>query len=108
MSVMEFSARTGEGLRELEALIEDKLLSEFLSESDRQSVPVITNLRQKEALFEVKSSIDRLRETIAADMPEDLLTVDLLSAYESLGRITGDTFEDDLVDKIFSDFCMGK
>ena len=108
MSVMEFSARTGEGLRELEAFIEDKLLSEFLSESDRQSVPVITNLRQKEALFEVKSSIDRLRETIAADMPEDLLTVDLLSAYESLGRITGDTFEDDLVDKIFSDFCMGK
>ena len=108
ISVMEFSARTGVGLRELEALIEDKLLSEFLGDSDHQSVPVITNLRQKEALYEVKTSIDRLRETIAAGMPEDLLTVDLLSAYESLGRITGDTFEDDLVDKIFSDFCMGK
>ena len=108
ISVIEFSARTGDGLRELEVLIEDKLLSDYLSVSDHQSVPVITNLRQKEALSEVKTSIDRLRETIAAGMPEDLLTVDLLSAYESLGRITGDTFEDDLVEKIFSDFCMGK
>ena len=92
----------------MEELIGEKLLSEFYCETDRRDIPVITNLRQKEAVSEVKASIDRLRETIAAGMPEDLLTVDLMNAYESFGRVTGDTFEDDLVEKIFSDFCMGK
>jgi tRNA modification GTPase len=41
-------------------------------------------------------------------MSEDLYTIDLMDAYASLGRITGESVEDDLVDKIFSDFCMGK
>ena len=108
ISIIEFSAKTGEGLHELEELIGEKLLSEFYCETDHPDIPVITNLRQKEAVSEVKASIDRLRETIAVGMPEDLLTVDLLNAYESLGKVTGDTFEDDLVEKIFSDFCMGK
>ena len=58
--------------------------------------------------MDASAAIVRIYETIDAGMPEDLLTVDLLSAYESLGRITGETVEDDLADKIFSDFCMGK
>ena len=121
--LLNFSAETGEGLRELETLLEDLFLKEFFdgsqdfsssgvaSHSDKSSVrrePVITSLRQKEALQDAKHSIDRIRETIDAGMPEDLLTVDLLAMYESLGRVTGDTIEDDLVDKIFSEFCMGK
>ncbi len=124
VSVLSFSAETGEGLRELESLLEELFLKEFFDDAtvgndssfdssygSRHSFgkePVITSLRQKEALQDVKESIKRIRQTIDAGMPEDLLTVDLLAVYESLGRVTGDTMEDDLVDKIFSDFCMGK
>ncbi len=124
VSVLSFSAETGEGLRELESLLEELFLKEFFDDAtvgndssfdssygSRHSFgkePVITSLRQKEALQDVKESIKRIRQTIDAGMPEDLLTVDLLAVYESLGRVTGDTLEDDLVDKIFSDFCMGK
>ena len=151
VSVLSFSAETGEGLRELELLLEELFLKEFFDGSDSAGLssagpgfdgsglagsshegsgsegsglngssatgrvvrslrrePVITSLRQKEALREVKDGIKRIRQTIDAGMPEDLLTVDLLSVYESLGRVTGETMEDDLVDKIFSDFCMGK
>jgi len=46
--------------------------------------------------------------TIDCGISEDLYTIDLMDAYASLGRITGESVEDDLVDKIFSDFCMGK
>ena len=41
-------------------------------------------------------------------MPEDLLTIDLMNAYEELGKITGEAVEEDLVNEIFSKFCMGK
>ena len=104
--ILPFSAETGSGLNVLEALLEELFLSEFCSQDDRE--PVITSLRQKEALIEVRNSIGRIFETLDAGMPEDLLTVDLLAAFESLGRVTGDTMEDDLVDRIFSEFCMGK
>ena len=106
--MLEFSAETGDGLSELESLLEELFLSDFYSGNNERKDPVITSLRQKELLMDAKGSIERLRETIASGMPEDLLTVDLLSLYEKLGSVTGDTMEDDLVDKIFSDFCMGK
>lgn len=103
--IFEFSAKTGEGLSELESYLEEMFLCEL---ADAGHEPVITSLRQKEALRRTLLSIDRIRETIGSGMPEDLLTVDLLDAYESLGLVTGDTYEDDLADKIFSEFCMGK
>ncbi len=106
--MLEFSAETGDGLSELESLLEQLFLSDFYSGNNDRKDPVITSLRQKELLIDAKGSIDRLCETMEAGVPEDLLTVDLLSLYESLGSVTGDAMEDDLVDKIFSDFCMGK
>ena len=107
--IIEFSAKTGDGLKELESLLNDLLLEKLYGDSiDKSTEPVITSLRQREALMDASAAIVRIYETIDAGMPEDLLTVDLLSAYESLGRITGETVEDDLADKIFSDFCMGK
>ena len=47
-------------------------------------------------------------DSIAAGMPEDFFTIDMMSAYEQLGYITGESVEDDLVNEIFSKFCMGK
>jgi tRNA modification GTPase len=69
---------------------------------------IITNERHKEALEMAKTSLLRVKDSIADDMGEDFYTIDLMAAYESLGRIIGETLEDDLADKIFREFCMGK
>lgn len=68
----------------------------------------ITNMRQKEALADALQSIHMVRESIDSGMPEDFLSIDLMAAYERLGYIIGESLEDDLVDTIFKEFCMGK
>lgn len=100
-----FSAKTGEGLRELEKYLNELFMSETVSYDDEV---YITNLRQKEALIETKTSIEQLFQSIRDGMPEDLYTIDLTNAYESLGKIIGETVEEDIINKIFKDFCMGK
>ena len=68
----------------------------------------ITNERHKAALFEAKKSLLLVRQSIEDEMPEDFYSVDLMNAYEVLGKIIGKAVEDDLVNEIFSKFCMGK
>jgi len=68
----------------------------------------ITNMRHKAALMDAKESLKQVTESIAQDMPEDFFSIDLMSAYESLGTIIGEAVDDDLVNEIFSKFCMGK
>ena len=65
-------------------------------------------MRQKQALLETMESINQLSQSIDDGMPEDFYSIDLTNAYEALGKIIGETIEDDIVDKIFKDFCMGK
>ena len=50
----------------------------------------------------------QVKNSIEAEMPEDFFTIDLMNAYELLGRVVGESVEDDLADKIFREFCMGK
>lgn len=68
----------------------------------------ITNMRHKEALQEAYDSLVQVKKSIESYMPEDFYTIDLMNAYEKLGLITGEAVEDDLVNEIFSKFCMGK
>ena len=53
-------------------------------------------------------SIRNVSESINAGVSEDFLTIDMMDAYETLGKIIGESVEDDLADRIFKDFCMGK
>ena len=69
---------------------------------------VITNMRHKEALFRTLESLKQVKKSIENHMPEDFYSIDLMSAYTSLGSITGEEVSDDLVNEIFSKFCMGK
>lgn len=69
---------------------------------------IITNLRHKEALQDAFNSLSMVERSLAEDMPEDFYSIDLMSAYSSLGYIIGEELEDDLVETIFSKFCMGK
>lgn len=68
----------------------------------------ITNVRHKEALQDAYDSLRQVHKSIEDRMPEDFYTIDLMSAYEKLGLIIGESVEDDLVNEIFSKFCMGK
>ena len=68
----------------------------------------ITNMRHKEALQDAYDSLIQVCKSIEDRMPEDFFTIDLMSAYERLGLIIGESVEDDLVNEIFSKFCMGK
>ncbi len=68
----------------------------------------ITNARHKEALQEAHESLMQVRQSIENRMPEDFYTIDMMSAYASLGRIIGEEVGEDLVNEIFGKFCMGK
>ena len=69
---------------------------------------IITNLRHKEALKEALNSLLMVKESLKANMPEDFYSIDLMGAYTSLGKIIGEEVEEDLINEIFSSFCMGK
>lgn len=69
---------------------------------------IITNLRHKEALQETLESLKLVDNSLKAGMPEDFYSIDLMNAYSSLGKIIGEEVSDDLVNEIFSKFCMGK
>lgn len=103
--IISFSAKKGEGLDELE-----KYLYELLIENkiDANEEIYITNIRQQQALMNAKESLLKVKESIEYGMPEDMYAIDLTDAYESLGLIIGETIEEDIIEKIFKDFCMGK
>ena len=60
------------------------------------------------ALKSALNSMEMVMESIENQMPEDFYSIDLMNAYEELGTIIGEAVEDDLVNEIFSKFCMGK
>lgn len=68
----------------------------------------ITNMRHKEEIRDAKESMLQVVNSLEMDMPEDFYSIDLMSAYSSLGMIIGEEVGDDLVNEIFSKFCMGK
>ena len=103
--MIEISAKEERGIQELEATLKNMFFEGEISFNDEI---FITNMRQKAALQDAYDSLMRVNESIENDMPEDFYSIDLLDAYESLGSITGDTIGEDLVNEIFSKFCMGK
>ena len=103
--VISFSAKDQTGLENLEERIKDMFFSGSL---DMNQEIFITNARQKHALQMALENLQHTRESIMDHMPEDFFSIDLMEAYEQLGYIIGESLEDDLVNEIFSKFCMGK
>lgn len=103
--VISVSARTGAGIDRLEELLKEMFYQGRISFNNEIC---ITNVRQKTLLQEAAESLRRVIESAEADMPEDFLSIDLRSAYEALGGITGETLGEDIVNEIFGKFCMGK
>lgn len=103
--ILSFSTKTGSGRDELENYIKEQFYLNRLSFNDEI---YITNERQKQAVSDSYQSLLHVKESIELGLGEDFYTIDLMSAYESLGLIIGEHVEDDLVDTIFKKFCMGK
>lgn len=103
--IIDISAKEQTGFEDFYKLLNDMFFHGSLSYNDEV---YITNMRHKEALEESLRSIQLVRKSIADDMPEDFYSIDMMAAYERLGYIIGEAVEDDLVDTIFREFCMGK
>ena len=99
------SAREETGMDELSDLIEHMFLSGEISFNDQV---YLTNMRHQAAMEQVQSSLMKVKESISLGMPEDFFSIDLMDAYEELGSIIGESVGEDLVNEIFSKFCMGK
>ena len=87
--------------KEIETLV-------FHGEVERNDEIMITNLRHKEALANALDALLLVKKSLEDQMPEDFYSIDLMEAYANLGSIIGEEVGDDLVEEIFSKFCMGK
>ena len=103
--VLWISAANEDGLDALEQTIRDMFEQGMIAGNDEV---VITNARQKTCLLNACESLRLAEEGIENGMPEDMLTIDMMDAYTSLGEVIGEEIEEDLVNRIFAKFCMGK
>ena len=103
--VIPVSVVEGSGIENLETAIKEMFFRGEISFNDEV---YITNARHKTALEEAERSLNMVMESIEAGMPEDFFSIDLMGAYESLGKIMGESLGENLVNEIFSKFCVGK
>lgn len=104
-TIIPFSNETKQGLEQLKDYITNSFLKGDIQYNDQV---YITSVRHKNAVESAVQSLEQVVQTIDDGMPEDFYTIDMMEAYQSLGLINGETASEDLVNKIFSDFCMGK
>ena len=103
--VLPISAKEETGIQDLVEKIKEMFFDGNITFNDEV---YITNVRQKEALEEAYHSLELVEQSISMGMPEDFFSIDLMNAYEALGRILGESVGEDLVNEIFSKFCTGK
>lgn len=99
------SALTGDGLTELESGMVNSVLGGRVLTSDAL---LVTNPRHKEALLRAERHLGQAQRAIEEILPDDFVTIDLTAALNALGEITGETVTDELLETIFSQFCIGK
>ncbi len=102
---VKLSAKTGDGLDDLTSAIEAMFNLGKITAGDNNA---ITNLRHKEALTQALNSINSAISALRNLVPYDIVSIDLTDCAVHLGEITGKTVSDEIVDKIFSRFCLGK
>ena len=105
ITVIKTSTKENIGIDEFELSIKNMFFNGKIAVNDEI---YITSQRHKEALIEAYDSMQLVLSSLADYMPEDFYSIDLMSAYASLGRIIGEEVGEDLVNEIFSKFCMGK
>lgn len=103
--IIKTSTKDNTGIDLFENAVKEMFLKGDISFNDEV---FITNMRHKEAIMDAGNSLLLVKKSLEDHMPEDFYSIDLMSAYASLGTIIGEEVSDDLVNEIFSKFCMGK
>jgi len=103
--VITVSTLTKYGLKDLEKAILKKLELEDLKSRD---LNYLSNMRHITKVKEARTSLQNVMDSIALDMPVDVYAIDLTQAWRALGEILGENYADDLLDELFSKFCLGK
>ncbi len=103
--IIEISAKTAKGIDELSACIKQMYELDKISMGNGD---IITNMRHIGALGEAYSALTRAADALSMGMPQDIASIDMNIAMDVLGEITGETVSDDIVSKIFHNFCVGK
>ena len=103
--IIKTSTKENTGIDEFEDTVKTMF---FKGDINLHDELIITNMRHKEKLIDAYESLKQVKKSLEDRMPEDFYSIDLMSAYSSLGAIIGEEVEDDLVNEIFSKFCMGK
>ena len=104
-NVIRISAKTGEGIGELENKIEEMF---NLKKLDTENEFIITNIRHKDLLNKARNGLNQAKETIMNGLPIDMISINIKTAIESLGEILGESISEDVLNKIFEKFCVGK
>lgn len=99
------SITTGIGVDRLEQSIKEMF---YTGELEVESDTIVTNIRHKNQLLKARKNIEEGLDGIKLNMPLDCVEVDIKNCWENLGEISGDTVGEDILDKIFSEFCIGK
>ena len=104
-NVIKISALNGEGLEKLYSLI-SKMFS--LEEINVDNDVIITNLRHKNLISRAIENVKKAKDTVEQNMPIDIIAIFVKDILEDLGNITGEIVTDDIINEIFSKFCLGK
>lgn len=105
LKIIKTSTKENTGMDEFEEVIKQMF---FHGDIKANEEVIITNMRHKEALMDAENSLQMVMNSLENHMPEDFYSIDLMSAYASLGKIIGEEVGEDLINEIFSKFCMGK
>jgi len=103
--VVFMSAVTGEGLEELKGAVLNQIRSGIVTSGDREAM---INARHKSMLLQSKALFENAISSVDEKASADLIAMDIRTAVDRLGEITGTTTTEDLLDKIFKEFCIGK
>ena len=105
LTIIKTSMKEETGMEEFEKAVKEMFFHGEISLDNEVSM---TNIRHIELMEDAKNSLYEVRKSLENHMPEDFLSIDLMNAYASLGRIIGEQVDDDLVEEIFHKFCLGK
>lgn len=103
--ILAISAGNKEGLDDFIKLVKEKFMDGTITFDEEL---MVANMRQKNALVQALANMEMVKKSLEDDMPEDFYSIDLMSAYATLGEMIGEEVGEDLVNEIFSKFCMGK
>lgn len=105
IEVIHTSIKNNEGIEDLENKIIEMFNDGYIEANNDN---IITNIRHRDIINKAIKSLESSLHDMEAGVPIDCFEVDLRNAWEILGEITGETVDDDVLNKIFSDFCIGK